>query len=88
MHLFKKYDGQGVRIIIEAWIFDDIENLESSKLLVSVKCDITKLSKIVCNGYNLMEPEHSQRFTMQKLEILMPQVFSVESVVADKSLDI
>jgi hypothetical protein len=36
---------------------------------------------MLVNGYNLLEPEHSRHFPLVKLEILLPQLFSVPSVL-------
>lgn len=33
------------------------------------------------NGYNMLEPEHSQQFIKQQIEILMPQVFGLQSIL-------
>ena len=57
---------------------------EEVKLLSECKL----LFKLFTNGYNMLEPEHSQKFIRQQVEILIPQVFGVKSVLEqEKELD-
>jgi hypothetical protein len=38
---------------------------------------------MLVNGYNLLEPEHSRHFPLLKLEILLPQLFGLRSVLLE-----
>lgn len=50
--------------------------------------DVSLLLKMVSNGYNLSEPEHSKSFCLQQIEILMPQIFEQPSVIKSHDLAI
>lgn len=57
MHLFEhKYN-----VIIEIYFEDE-----------SIRENIDLLFKLFANGYNLLEPEHSQKYPMLGIDILIP----------------
>jgi hypothetical protein len=74
-----KYDNTKTKIIIEAHIIDDVDETEAEATPLSK--NLQKLSRIICNGYNLLEPEHATFYPLQQLEILVPKVFETDSIL-------
>ena len=50
-------------IVLEVWFGDEFQPVDEQLGLIV---------KMLVNGYNLLEPEHSRHFPLLKLEILLP----------------
>jgi hypothetical protein len=42
---------------------------------------LPEVLSFIVNGYNLLEPEHSNEFPLVKLDIFIPQLFGTRSVL-------
>ena len=76
---------------LKCLLFEIIHRTQTQHLVLEVFFDeaaffpledqIGLIVKMLVNAYNLLEPEHSRHFPLFKLEILLPQLFSVPSVL-------
>ena len=74
---------------LKCLLFEVIHRTKTNYIVLEVFFDETEffpleeqlglIVKMLVNGYNLLEPEHSRHFPLLKLEILLPQLFAVPS---------
>ena len=64
--------SQSKHIILEVYFNEEFNPIENHTELVL---------KMLVNGYNLLQPEHSKDFPLTSLEILFPQVFKNKSIL-------
>ena len=82
LHLFEKYKHDypfdQVKIVFEVYLVDPDEvdrfliNRKTEDISENMTNKMKMLQKTFTNIFNLVEPEHSNLYTMQKFEVLMP----------------
>ena len=65
LHLFEKAkDNDKNLVIVEVYLVDDIGNDETHNYEKNLEEHMDRLLKILINGYNMMEPDHSGKYTL------------------------
>ena len=76
MQIIDSIKEQDRLLVIEVYFYEKIlmegEEAKDDQMVENLKNSIGQIMKLVTNGYNLLEPEHSTKYPLQQVEILMP----------------
>jgi len=64
LHLFEEVKDTDTLVIVEMYLVDELGNSETHNFEKNLEEHMDKLQKILINGYNLMEPEYSGKYTL------------------------
>ena len=75
MQIIESIKEQDRLLVIEVYFYEKIVmegEAKDDQMVGNLKNSIEQIMKLVTNGYNLLEPEHSTKYPLQQVEILMP----------------
>ena len=62
--MFEKAKGTDTLAVVEVYFVDVIGNSETHNYEKNLEEHMDRLQKILINGYNLLEPDHSSKYTL------------------------